>query len=280
MTNPITPTVVVLAALLWLVPAIGNSGTKMEGTYTHPLGMLTLDLKPAGKANFMFMGETYACSYKVAGGSLLLDCTPKGEKLDFMINSDGSLTGPGFIGVLKKSDATAPTAAAAEPSESGEPAAQMSDAERAEIERQAQDAVLAEIKKHWVKAPDGWITARDIGSSFAPIKFLRQFRAITVTGVREYELSESDRLNGFEWAGEVSFKKAPCREAGEPGILLDGMAGANFMRPRGRWSQWVEFEPEAVRVQKVQGKWKVQEDTWLLRGQIPGAQDFANAGVK
>jgi hypothetical protein len=148
------------------------------------------------------------------------------------------------------------------------------------LERGAQDFALAEVMKHWSKAPDGWITARNSGSSFAPIEFLRQVRELTVEGVREYDLSDSDRLNGFEWAGEVRFKETPCRESGDQGIVLDGMAGISVFRQRGRWSQWIEFQPEPVRVQKVKGKWQVHEDTWLLRGKIPGPQDFAKAGVK
>jgi hypothetical protein len=35
-----------------------------------------------------------------------------------------------------------------------------------------------------------------------------------------------------------------------------------------------------LHVQKVKGRWQIPQDTWLLRGSIPGAQDFANAGVK
>ena len=163
-------------------------------------------------------------------------------------------------------------------SESGRPggaAAQVSG-----LEREAQNAALAEVTKHWSKAPDGWITARNTGSSFAPIEFLRQARELTVEGVREYDLSDSDRLNGFEWAGEVSFKQTPCREAGDQGIVLDGMAGISVFRQRGRWSQWIEFQLEAVKIQKVKGKWQVHEDTWLLRGKLPGPQDFGKAGVK
>jgi hypothetical protein len=149
------------------------------------------------------------------------------------------------------------------------------------MERAAQDAVLAEVMKHWMKGPDGWVTARNTGSSFAPIEFLRQLRELTVEGLRSYDLSDSDRLNGFEWAGEVSFKQAACREVGEPGILLDGdPAGKSIFRQRGRWSQWVEFQPEPVQVQKVKGQWQVHQDTWLLRGKIPGPDDFAKAGVK
>lgn len=148
------------------------------------------------------------------------------------------------------------------------------------MDQAAQDAALAEVKKHWTKASEGWITARITGSPYAPDHFLRQFRELTVEGVRSAGLSESDRMNGFEWAGQVSFKQAPCREAGDPGIMLDGMMGAGIYRQRGRWTQWVDFQPEPVQLQKVKGTWQIQPDTWLLRGTIPTAQDFAKAGVK
>jgi len=148
------------------------------------------------------------------------------------------------------------------------------------MEREAQDAALAEVTKHWSKGPEGWITARNTGSSFAPIEFLRQVREITVEGVRAADLSEADKMNGLEWAGEVSFKQSPCREAGDQGILLDGLANVTVFRQRGRWTQWVDFQPERVQIQKAKGNWQVPQDTWLLRGSIPGADDFANAGVK
>src|SRR5438045_946778 len=44
------------------------------------------------------------------------------------------------------------------------------------VERQALDTAMAEVQKHWTKGPDGWTTARDSGTSFAPIPFLRQIR--------------------------------------------------------------------------------------------------------
>jgi hypothetical protein len=90
----------------------------------------------------------------------------------------------------------------ADSGETGGGAEQMSAMERA-----AQDAVLAEVMKHWMKGSEGWITARDTGSSFAPIRFLRQLREITVEDVRSTALSASDRMNGFEWAGEVRSRK-------------------------------------------------------------------------
>ena len=86
--------------------AIGGCGSKMEGTYTSTAGgMITLDLRSGGKASFNLMGENYPCSYKVKGQTLALDCSPKGQKIDFTIHDDGSLSGPSgsFVGVLQKS---------------------------------------------------------------------------------------------------------------------------------------------------------------------------------
>ena len=103
MKSLIVPKLALLAALLLVMPAMGNCGAKMEGTYTNTGGMVTLDLKSGGKENFTMMGETTACSYKVSRDKIMLDCTPTGEKIDFMIHDDGSLTGPGFIGAMKQS---------------------------------------------------------------------------------------------------------------------------------------------------------------------------------
>ena len=145
---------------------------------------------------------------------------------------------------------------------------------------EARDAAMAEIGKHCVKGPDGWTTAKMTGTSLAAIHYLRQYRELTVEGVSSNDLSDADRLNGFEWAGEVAFKKTPCREAGEQGVVLEGMANVTVMRQRGAWSQWVDYQPENLRVQKVKGQWQVQPDNPLLTGKAPTAQDYASAGVK
>ena len=147
------------------------------------------------------------------------------------------------------------------------------------IEREAQDAALAELGRHWTKGPDGWTTAITSGVSVAPDHYLRQFRDLTVHHVESADLSESDRLNGLEWAGKVVFKSAPCREAGDQGLVLEGMVGLSMNRQRGRWSQWADFQPDGLRVQKVKGQWQVNQDTLLLRGKPPGPDDYANAQV-
>ena len=102
MTIRMTPTVILLAAL-GLVPIGGYCGSNMEGTYTSSMGNVVLDLKSGGKAMFTLMGESMPCKYNVKDEKLVLDCTPQGEKVDFVIHGDGSLSGPGFIGNMKKS---------------------------------------------------------------------------------------------------------------------------------------------------------------------------------
>jgi hypothetical protein len=94
---------VLIASVIVVIALIGGCGSKMEGTYTNTGGNVTLDLKSGGKAAFTMMGESVPCTYKVKDNKVMLDCTPKGEKVDFMVHDDGSLSGPGFIGAMKKS---------------------------------------------------------------------------------------------------------------------------------------------------------------------------------
>ena len=96
------PTIVMLASLV-LLPTGGYGGLNMEGTYISNMGNVVLDLKSGGKAMFTLMGESMPCKYNVKEDKLVLDCTPQGEKVDFVIHGDGSLSGPGFIGNMKKS---------------------------------------------------------------------------------------------------------------------------------------------------------------------------------
>ena len=103
MRNVIIPRIVLILALGLVSFVIGGCGSKMEGTYTNTGGMVTLDLKSGGKATFTMMGETVSCNYKAKGDKINLDCSPKGEKVDFTVHDDGTLTGPGFIGAMKKS---------------------------------------------------------------------------------------------------------------------------------------------------------------------------------
>lgn len=75
-------------------------GSKVEGTYSNANGLAALDLKSGGKATATLMGETASCTYTVANKQINLDCDK--DKSVFKINDDGSLTGPGFLGVMRK----------------------------------------------------------------------------------------------------------------------------------------------------------------------------------
>lgn len=76
-------------------------GSGIAGTYTSATGLVTLDLKSGGQASLAMMGENEDCSYEVADKKLNLTC--KEEKTVWGIHDDGSITGPGFVGTLKKS---------------------------------------------------------------------------------------------------------------------------------------------------------------------------------
>jgi hypothetical protein len=146
--------------------------------------------------------------------------------------------------------------------------------------KEAMDAVQAELGRHWAKVADGWITARVSGSPYSPDHFLRELHDITETGAEPFDLSDSDRLNGTEWNGQVTFKQSPCREAGDVGTLLDGLANITPTRQPGKWTAWADWQPDPVHVWKAKGKWQIEQDTWLLRGNIPTAADYAKAAVK
>ena len=98
--------ITLIAALALITPVIVScsSKSKIEGTYSQAGGgmPIVLDLKSGDKANFSMSGEDFPCTYKANGDKLALDCSPKGEKLDFTIHDDGTLTGPGLVGILKK----------------------------------------------------------------------------------------------------------------------------------------------------------------------------------
>ena len=165
-------------------------------------------------------------------------------------------------------------------SDSGTPAAAPATGNMTGTGKEAADAVMAEIKNHWASNADGWITARVSGSAYAPDHFLRELREITVADVQPDDLSDSDKLNGIDWSGSVTFKQTPAREAGDPGMALDGLSNPSVNRQKGQWCQWVDWQPDPVRIQKTKGQWQIDEDTWLLRGTLPAAQDYANAGVQ
>jgi hypothetical protein len=79
---------------------LGACGAGLSGTYTNPTGLVTLDLRPGGRASLTMMGENEQCTYDADGKNLTLICGR--NKTVWGIHDDGSLTGPGFVGTLAK----------------------------------------------------------------------------------------------------------------------------------------------------------------------------------
>jgi hypothetical protein len=76
-------------------------GSKVDGTYTNPSGIVMLELRSGGKATMGVGGETRECTHAEEGKQIRLTCG--GEHITLRVNEDGTLFAPGFIGVMKKS---------------------------------------------------------------------------------------------------------------------------------------------------------------------------------
>ena len=289
---------------------------KLDGTYADSLGAIKFTFKDDGTmlVSIMRHEAQCGCSYEVDGDTVKL-LTPYGGVLVLTLLQDGSLKGvnmpgypPGMIFTKQQSassggrDAGGKTAARG----TGAVAANLSG-----VEAEARDAAVAEIARHWSKGPDGWTTVL-IEQPFAPRRFLRQFREMTVETVEPIDVSAADRLNGVEWIGSVSIGTGPCREAGDPGVAFYSL-GITYVsmgidRRRGTWTQWVDVHPQPLDVSRVKGLWHVQPgqlsmlsepvkkgtqdpahdlasrvygpQVTLLRGKPPTWEDFQSAGVR
>jgi len=82
-----------------LTAACGAGG--LEGTYSNMAGNVMLELRSGGKADLTISGETQHCTWKSDNSKVTVTCG--GDSVDFGRHDDGSLTGPSFVGVLRKS---------------------------------------------------------------------------------------------------------------------------------------------------------------------------------
>ena len=90
-----------LAVVLGVCCLATACGSKLDGTYTNPSGIVMLELRSGGKATMGLGGETRECTHAEEGKQIRLICG--GERITLRINDDGTLFAPGFIGVMKKS---------------------------------------------------------------------------------------------------------------------------------------------------------------------------------
>jgi hypothetical protein len=91
--------ITLLVAVSLFEVACGSTG--IEGTYSTTAGNVVLELRSGGKANFTIMGEMEACTWTADSSKVVLRC--KGDSVNLVRHDDGSLSGPGFIGQMKKS---------------------------------------------------------------------------------------------------------------------------------------------------------------------------------
>jgi hypothetical protein len=262
----------VVAASICLI----SSATAMSGKYGNDF--MEVEFKSSSKAYVTTMGGvTTEVSYEVDGDKIIL--RNQAGNLVLTSNKDGTLGGAPMeqvAGPLRMQSGSAGSAKSVAAADRSGPAAQVSG-----VQREAMDVVLAEISKHSRKGPDGsWITLITTGD-WAPEHFYRQFREITVDEVTATELSDADRMNGFEWAGEVTFKSTICRDNGEPGTSYITITDS-VERQRGQWTRWIDVQPKAVRVHKLNGNWQVErpvslmgETDGLLSGTLPPASVFS-----
>ena len=92
------------AAIMTMLAGTMCGGSSIVGTYSNANGAVTMDVRSGGNASITMMGESKACTYKVDGDQLTLNC-PEIGPLVLTIHDDGSLTPPAgnFIGALRKS---------------------------------------------------------------------------------------------------------------------------------------------------------------------------------
>jgi hypothetical protein len=126
-------------------------------------------------------------------------------------------------------------------------------------------AVSDELANHWLKTGDGWIsefpsqTYIATGKRASAESYYRQIKALKFY-VDPGELSDSDKLNGVQFAGLCQFDHAPVRTFGDP----------NAFGPK-RWSDWHESD-ESIRVQKKNGQWSFAGNLgYILEGAKPSA---------
>ena len=81
--------------------ALAACGSKLDGTYTNPSGIVMLELRSGGKATMGLGGETRECTHAEDGKQVRLTCGR--DQIALRVNEDGTLFAPGFIGVMKKS---------------------------------------------------------------------------------------------------------------------------------------------------------------------------------
>jgi hypothetical protein len=92
--------VVLVGAVLFSAVAVGCSSNRVDGVYTNATGALTIEFRD-GKA-YLTMGPMLSepAPFEQKGNQIIIKTG--GDTIVLTRNSDGTLQGPGMIGILRK----------------------------------------------------------------------------------------------------------------------------------------------------------------------------------
>jgi hypothetical protein len=139
------------------------------------------------------------------------------------------------------------------------------------LDREAHDFMAAKIDQHWLKTADGWTTQYEklnlAGEVMPgqPDALYWQLRNISFS-VHPRTVSESQRLNGSDYRGEVSFASTSTRNFNLKDVGL-GPVG---------WAPWEDYVIGTIAIERRNGKWITSETdlfTWIK----PKADELAAA---
>jgi hypothetical protein len=130
----------------------------------------------------------------------------------------------------------------------------------------AVSAVQAELEKHWVQTPDGWITVYPPGHS-SDVLFrdsAEQIKELKFE-IKSHPLSDADKLNQIQYSASCTFPHLAIRSF-----------GSNQMSGPENWTEWSTKFPDVVAsVQKQNGQWQVSGGEELLNGTKPDESALA-----
>jgi hypothetical protein len=134
-----------------------------------------------------------------------------------------------------------------------------------EGDAEAVKAMNEELAKRWTKTQDGWVseypskTYIATGERAGPESFYRQIKELKFQ-VQPDEISEADKLNGFQFQGTCQFNPSSVRTYNDPNA---------FGPPR--WSDWHTVQG-TVHIDKRKGQWLFSGiQGYLVNGTKPDA---------
>jgi hypothetical protein len=129
----------------------------------------------------------------------------------------------------------------------------------------AVNAANAEIAKHWVSTPDGWISEFPSHVYIATGKrsdaesYYRQLKELKYD-IQPGELSDADKLNGLQFYGRCVNRASPMRVFNDPNEFIGK-----------KWTEWKQSGEgmAAFVVQKKNGQWICDGDSYFVTGTKP-----------